>query len=178
MIDNWLMAWSRHLFAATSIDLSDFISSMFTFIWLSDPITHSQDLTQPGPNFLINNERGTLENSIWLEDNFIIITTRFMSFHPNEEFSILIAPLRIEILSICHHCYRNSTVQLLWIFSIWKVPSSEEFATLLQIFFDAILCGASYLILKDFPEWLRDKVGCLSEFDFNNPETFEAESTQ
>ena len=178
MIDNWLMARSRHLFAATSIDLSDFISSMFTFIWLSDPITHSQDLTQPGPNFLINHERGTLEDSIWLEDNFITITTLFMSFHPNEGFSILIAPLKIEILSICHHCYRNSTVQLLWIFSIWKVPSSEEFVTLVQIFFDAILCGASYLILKDFLEWLRDKVGGLSEFDFNNPETFEAESTQ
>ena len=48
----------------------------------------------------------------------------------------------------------------------------------MQIFFDAILRGASYLILKDFPEWLRDKVGGLSEFDFNNPETFEAESTQ
>ena len=58
------------------------------------------------------------------------------------------------------------------------MPSSKEFATLLQIFFDAILRGASYLILKDVLEWLRDKVGCLSEFDFNNPETFEAESTQ
>ena len=38
------------------------------------------------------------------------------------------------------------------------MASIEEFATLLRIFFDAILGGASYLILKDFLTWLREKV--------------------
>ena len=64
MIDNWLMGWSRHLFATTSIDLSDFACFVYFHlivrpnnsqsrphaIWTK--LAYSRGQHRLGPNFM------------------------------------------------------------------------------------------------------------------------------